>query len=298
MKLDRRSLLVGGAASGLAACVPLDISPPGRLTAKLRIIEAAAGGTLGVSIRNTATGQTLDYKADQKFGLCSTFKLSLAALVLYQEQSGGVDTGKILRWSQGDLLSYSPFTTERLAQGATARELAQAAQSFSDNTAANVLLREYGGPEALTNFWRALGDTTSRLDRIEPSLNNVPVGEVRDTTTPAAMALTVQRILFGDALSQDNLALLGQWMVETTTGLSRVRAGLPENWVVGDKTGTSLWPGMGSVYADIGFAATPAGAPMTFAAYYRAGRTHSKVEAGAENVLRQVGQVLAEFAAS
>ena len=266
----------------------------------MRIIEAAAGGTLGVSIRNVASGQTLGYKADQLFGHCSSFKLSLAALVFWLDQTGEIDASERLRWTQEDLMSVSPFTTKRLGEGATVLELAESAQKYSDNAAANMLLAYSGGPdlngrEVLTRFWRSLGDQTSRLDRTEPSLNIVPPGEVRDTTSPAAMALTLQNTLFGNALSPGNRTTLRQWMADTATGANRVRAGLPDDWTSGDKTGTSLWPGMGSLYVDIGFATPPGGPPITFAAYYRAKGTHNGMDSASENVLRQVGKVLAEF---
>lgn len=298
----RREVMAGIAAAGIAgtsiaACVPLDTSPLGRLSAKLRIIEAAAGGTLGVSLRDIG-GRALEYKADQLFGHCSSFKLSLAALVLSLDQSGEDDGGERLRWTAWDLMSASPFITKRLEEGASLLELAEATQKFGDNAAANILLRRLGGPEVLTRFWRSLGDQTSRLDRTEPSLNNVPLGEIRDTTSPQAMALTLERLLFGDVLSADRRALLRSWMVETRSGARRVRAGLPEGWSAGDKTGTSIWPGMGSLYVDIGFATSPGGAHYTFAAYYRARTTHDGVDPASEDVLRQVGQVLAQFAAS
>jgi len=299
----RRGVMAGIAASGIigtgiAACVPLDTSPLGRLSAKLRIIEAAGGGTLGVSLRDIGGGRALEYRADQLFGLCSSFKLSLAALVLSLDQSGEVDAGERLRWTAGDLMSASPFTSSRLDDGASLLELAEATQKYGDNAAANILLRRLGGPQALTRFWREIGDQTSRLDRTEPSLNNVPVGEMRDTTSPQAMALTLERLLFGDVLSPDRRALLQSWMVETRSGARRVRAGLPDGWTAGDKTGTSIWPGMGSLYVDIGFATSPGGAHYIFAAYYRARTTHDGVDPASEDVLRQVGQVLVQFAAS
>lgn len=299
MICDRRTMLLGTSASllGLASgCVPLDPSPPGRLAAKLRIIEAAAGGTLGVSIRNNATGQTLGYKADQRFGHCSSFKMSLAALVLKLDQDGTVNAQERLRWTREDLMPVSPFTTRRLEEGATLLELAEFTQKTSDNAAANVLLRRLGGPERLTQFWREIGDPTSRLDRTEPALNNVPPGEVRDTTTPHAMALTIQRILFGDVLTADRRALLRRWMEETETGARRVRAGLPQGWNAGDKTGTSIWPGMGGLYVDIGFAAPPGGEVHTFAAYYRSPAPQDGMDPASENVLKQIGEVLAQFA--
>ncbi len=304
MQMDRRNLILGSAASALAAavlpaCVPIDTSRPGRLAAKLRIIEAASGGALGVSVRHIGTGQTLEYRADQLFAHCSSFKMSLAAMVMKMGQDGQIDPSQRVRWTQSDLMAVSPFTTSRLDQGATMLELAEFTQKYSDNAAANILLGRLGGPAALTRFWRSIGDETSRLDRTEPSLNNVPPGEVRDTTTPHAMAMTVEKILFGDVLSAQNRALLQQWMVDTPTGARRVRAGLPESWRAGDKTGTSIVPTIGGIYVDIGFA-SPAGVAdqrqaLTFATYFRTIRPQTDMDPASEDVLAQVGRVIAQF---
>lgn len=190
-----------------------------------------------------------------------------------------------------------------MAEDASLRELARATQVTSDNTAANLLLRELGGPEAITAFWRLMGDQVSRLDRIEPALNFVPVTEYRDTTTPEAMARNVASLLYGDVLPEAERTVLRQWLIDTQTGLNRVRAGIrtDKGWVVGDKTGTAFADGMGSLYVDIGFVEPPPSkqgrrAPITFAAYYRLNEVHEKTEPAAEAVLAQVGRVLADFA--
>ncbi|MXP15595.1 class A beta-lactamase [Altererythrobacter confluentis] len=310
MQIDRRGLILGSAASAICAstlpgCVPIDASTAGRLAAKLRIIEAASGGVLGVSVRHVGTGRTLDYRADQRFAQCSSFKFSLAAMVLKMGQDGQLDLSEKLHWSRSELMATSPFTASRIDQGATVLELAENTQTYSDNTAANVLLARLGratglgGPAALTRFWRSLGDDVSRLDRTEPALNNVPPGEIRDTTSPAAMALTTEKILFGDVLSASNSALLQQWMADTRTGVRRVRAGLPADWRAGDKTGTSIWPGTGGIYVDIGFA-SPAGTSdprqmLTFATYLRTIRPQAEMDPASEDVLAQVGRVIAQF---
>lgn len=290
--------MAGLASLSAAACVPIDTSRGGRLEARLRIIEAAAGGTLGVALLESGSGRSLTYLGDQLFPHCSSFKLSLAAMLLQLSENGEIDTGELMRWSEDDLMFVSPFTQRRLDQGATLLELARATQITSDNAAANILLRRMGGPQALTEFWRGLGDEVSRLDRYEPELNHVPPGELRDTTSPLAMARTVERILHGGALNAENSALLMQWMAETRTGARRVRASLPDDWRSGDKTGTSISPGMGSVYVDIGYAQPPTGANYTFAAYYRASEAHTGMDPDSEAVLAQVGQVLVDFAAS
>lgn len=296
-RLARRDVLVAGLAGAAGACVPLDTSAEGRLAARLRIIEAASGGILGVAILDTGSGAMLGLNRQARFAQCSTFKLSLAAMVLKRTEEGQIDPERRLSWSQDELLSVSPFTAENLVGGATAIELARAAQVFSDNTAANVLLRNFGGPEALTEFWRRIDDEASRLDRFEPQLNNVPPGELRDTATPEAAARTVARLCFGEVLSEENRALLRNWTSETRTGLKRVRAGLPEGWAAGDKTGTSTWPGSGGLYADIGYAMPPGQAPITFAAYLR-GRDPAKTldAAQADQAFAGVGRVLAMWA--
>ena len=295
--IDRRFFIGGTLALGASACIPPDQSPLGRLAAELRIIEASGNGTLGVSLFNTVSGMAVGINQDRRFGHCSSFKLSLAAMVLAMDAAGRMDAERRVRWSKAELLSVSPFTTERLAEGATMRELARATQITSDNTAANVLLRELGGPAALTAFWRSIGDTVSRLDRTEPALNFVPVTEFRDTTTPAAMARTVATLLYGNVLPDAARAELKGWMIAVETGLKRVRAGLPEGWVAGDKTGTSLADGMGSIYVDLGFAEGPKDEPpITFATYFVARETHMQIDPAAQATLAAVGRVIKEFA--
>jgi beta-lactamase class A len=298
MRIDRRFFLGGTLAMGASACIPPDQSPLGRLAAELRIIEAAGGGTLGVEIVNTVTGASVGINQDRRFGHASSFKLSLAALLLQRHAAGTIDADKRVMWTQADMLPPSPFTGDRLATGASLRELARATQTTSDNTAANILLRNLGGPAGLTAFWRSLGDEVSRADRYEPENNLVPATEFRDTTTPAAMACTVARIVYGDALPEKERAELKGWMVETRTGLKRVRAGLPEGWVAGDKTGTSGLVGATEYnYIDIGFAEGPKGeGPLTFACYFRARQTVDEMLASGQETLARLGHIIKEFA--
>jgi beta-lactamase class A len=298
MKMDRRFFIGGSLALGASACIPPDQSPAGRLAAELRIIEAAGNGTLGVELFNTVTGQSVGLNADRRFGHASSFKFSLAALLLQRHAAGQIDADRHVTWSEADMLSHAPFTRERMASGATLRELARATQITSDNPAANILLKELGGPAGLTAFWRSIGDEISRVDRLEPEMNDVPTGEFRDTTTPAAMARTVATIIYGDVLPEKERAELRSWMIDTTTGLRRVRAGLPEGWVAGDKTGTSgLIGGTEYNYIDIGFAEGPKDAPpITFACYFRARQTEDEMFASGEATLAAVGRVIKEFA--
>ena len=298
MRMNRRFFIGGTLALGAGACIPPDQSPLGRLAAELRIIEAAGGGTLGVDIFNTATGASVGINQDKRFGHSSSFKMSLAALLLQRHAAGTIDADRRVTWTEADLVYHAPFTRERIAAGATLRELARAAQLTSDNAAANILLRNLGGPAGMTAFWRSLGDDISRLDRYETQLNDVPEAEFRDTTTPAAMARTVARIIYGDVLPETERAELKSWMAQTDTGLKRVRAGLPEGWIAGDKTGTSgLINGAEYIYSDIGFAEGPKGeGPLTFACYFRERQTEEDVLARGEQALARVGRIIKEFA--
>lgn len=298
MTIDRRMFLGGALALGAGACIPPDQSPLGRLAAELRIIEAAGNGTLGVEIFNTATGGSVGINQDKRFGHASSFKLSLAALLLQRHAAGTIDADRHVMWSEADMIHHAPFTRERIASGATLRELARATQITSDNPAANILLRALGGPAGMTAFWRNIGDDVSRLDRFEPEMNDVPTPEFRDTTTPAAMARTVAKIVYGDVLPEKERAELKGWMVETETGARRVRAGLPEGWIAGDKTGTSgLIGGTEYNYIDIGFAEGSKGeGPLTFACYFRARQTESETLPRGEQALARVGRIIKEFA--
>ena len=298
MMFDRRSVIAGAAAIACAACVPLDQSTRGRTEAKLRILESGLGGRLGVAIIAPSAGASLAYRGGERFPLASTFKTSLAALALKMEQEGKLDLNQRVTWTKEDLIYHTPFTGDRIETGATLRELAWAAQTTSDNLAANLVLGKVGGPEALTAFWRSIGDEHSRLDRLETKLNFVPPGEERDTTTPAAMAQTLSTLLgsqSGGPLTPENAAELRQWMIDSTTGLKRVRAGLPTNWVAGDKTGNSSdWDGaMGFLRGDIGFVDTPTGDRIYFATYHQSPLGETIADERVDATFAEVGRTLA-----
>ena len=300
MSIRRRTFIKAAGASGLALGLG-GFSAAGHsrvedVQARLRGIETRFGGTLGAEILDLGSGAAVGHNRDERFGHASSFKLSLAAMVLARDSAGIDDADRHVRWSEDDLMFVSPFTTQEISKGASLRELARATQITSDNAAANILLREVGGPSALTRFWRSIGDEVSRLDRNEPSVNLVPPGEIRDTTTPAAMARTVAQLVYGTALPQAERAMLKQWMVDTGTGRRRVRAGLPDGWLAGDKTGTGLTPQTGGTYIDIGFVEPPETSPLVFAAYYRPAGTDSSFDRAHEAPLKQVGEVLADFA--
>ncbi|MBQ0928919.1 class A beta-lactamase [Ideonella alba] len=236
----------------------------------LAALERRHGGRLGAVIQDLGGGPGLAHRADERFALCSTFKLWLAAAVLAEADAGRWRLDDRLRWQAADAVPNSPVTAAQDARaGMTLSALAEAAQCHSDNLAANLLLRHLGGPAALTDWLRRQGDSVTRLDRIEPAMNQVRAGEVQDSTSPAAIAANLTRLLRGDLLSASSRDRLLGWMRATRTGPRRLRAGLPSGWTLGHKTGTGLDDGLPDRLNDVGIVWPPGGrAPRVVAVYY------------------------------
>ena len=216
-------------------------------------IETRLGGRLGVAALDTQTGQRIAWRGSERFAMCSTFKLLLVARVLHRAGNGTESLDRWVKYGQADLLSYAPTARARLGNGGmTVKDLCEAAIVWSDNTCANLLLASVGGPKGVTAQARALGDTVTRLDRTEPTLNTAIAGDARDTTAPGAMLEDMNRILLGDALAEPLRRQLADWMIACRTAANRIRAGVPSGWVRGNKTGTGdngstndiaiLWP--------------------------------------------------------
>ncbi len=269
------------------------------LAAELAALETRAGGRLGVAVLDSGSGAHTGHRADTRFGLCSSFKLLLAGAVLQRVEAGAWPEARRIAYGEADLVPHSPVTRARLAQGGmTAPELAEATQTTSDNTAANLLMRElFGSPQGLTRWLREQGDTVTRLDRWEPDMNIVPPGEERDTSTPAAMAATSARLLTGPVLSPAGRERLVGWMRATRTGARRLRAGLPAAWQAGDKTGTGMHPSMPDRYNDVA-AAWPGAqaAPWFIACFYESRyRNSPRMRPEDEAVLAEVGRCVARW---
>jgi beta-lactamase class A len=208
------------------------------LEASLAKIEVESGGRLGVAVLDTSNGALTGHRIDERFPMCSTFKTLAAAAILARIDTGKEQLARRVAVEQKDILSYAPITKQHVGQDMTVAELCEAAITLSDNTAANLLLASLGGPSAITAYARSLGDDITRLDRIEPELNEATPGDPRDTTTPAAMAKNLKLLATGTALSAASRDQLIAWLVGCKTGDAKLRAGLPKNWRVGDKTGS------------------------------------------------------------
>ena len=241
--LRREFLIAAGCALGTAASARGPDPARGLNSAALRraveALERDARGRLGVAVLDTGTGRRFAWRGKERFAMCSTFKLPLAAAVLATVDAGRERLDRAIAVPAGKLPGNSPFTETRRGRFATVAELCKATMTQSDNAAANLLLPIVGDASGFTRFVRRQGDAVTRLDRIEPMLNVVPPGDPRDTTSPTAMLALVRRLALGPALAPASRARLVGWMVNNKTGAQRLRAGLPPEWRVGDKTGTS-----------------------------------------------------------
>ncbi|WP_220150891.1 class A beta-lactamase [Thalassospira xiamenensis] len=208
-----------------------------RLLDAVQTVETRLDARVGVSILNVENGREWQYRADERFPLTSTFKLLACAAVLHKVDRESETLDRRITYRSDDLVTYSPITEKHVDSGMTIGELCEAALHLSDNTAANLVLDVLGGPDVLTAYLRDIGDDVTRLDRIEPDLNAATPGDARDTTTPNAMRATLTYLLLGDALSLESRQILEDWLTGNQVGGPLLRAGLPDDWKIADRTG-------------------------------------------------------------
>lgn len=291
-QLTRRSLL----RTALPALIVPSMLPTATLFAEAgntlpaqwAALEKKSGGRLGCTLLDTATGRKISHRGGERFPMCSTFKLLAVAFILQRVNQGREQFDRRITFTRADILSYAPVTKDHAdGSGMTIRELCAAVIIMSDNTAANLLLATFGGPPALTEFLRSLGDPTTRLDRTEPTLNEATPGDPRDTTTPEAMADTIQRILLGNLLSAESRTQLTDWLIDCQTGQKKLRAHLPAGWKAGDKTGS----GENNTSNDVAILWPPNRKPLILTAYL----TQSTLDSDATNaILADVGKSVFE----
>ncbi|EJC78466.1 beta-lactamase class A [Rhizobium leguminosarum bv. trifolii WSM2297] len=256
---------------------------------RLAALEKRTGGRLGVSVLDTQTSISFGYRGGEAFPMCSTFKALAAGFVLARVDKGEEKLDRRVTYGKDKLVDYSPLSEKHAgADGMTIAELCEAAVTVSDNTAGNLLLESFGGPPALTDWLRSIGDGTTRLDRTEPTLNEAKKDDPRDTTSPDAMLDTLGNLTLGSILTEAACDRLIAWLVASTTGGERLRAGLPAEWKVGDKTGT----GPNGSLGDIAVIWPPDRGPIV-AAVYIAEATASAKELNP--IFAEVGKMIVEM---
>ena len=290
--MNRRNLLKNGLFGAAALFLhPLvsQATEAARAKAGLAALQRRHGGRLGVAVLDTGSGRRMAQRGDERFLLCSTFKVLAVAAVLARVDAGREKLDRRIVFGRDVLLDHAPATRQHLgAPGMTVAALCEAAITLSDNTAANLLLASLGGPAAVTRFVRSLGDPVTRLDRTEPELNEGGPGEVRDTTTPNAMLDTLQRLLLGHVLADASRTRLIGWLRTCTTGTDKLRAGIPADWQAGDKTGS----GTHGESNDVAVFWPPHRKPILVTAYYAGSSAGSQQRSA---VLAEVGRIAASI---
>ncbi|KQX64591.1 class A beta-lactamase [Angustibacter sp. Root456] len=210
-----------------------------QLEAQFTALERRRGGRLGVYALDTGSDRSLSHRGDERFAMASTVKVLAVAALL--DRLSAADLGRRLRWTSGDLVAHSPVTERFVDRGMTIRQLIDASLTRSDNTAANLLFEQVGGPTTVGDFVAAAGDDITSVDRREPALNDWAPGETRDTSTPRALGGTLATLVRGDVLEPADRLVLERAMRDSVTGAGLVRAGVPDGFVVEDKSGTARY---------------------------------------------------------
>lgn len=271
MRLSRRVVLAGLGVLAAPGCARAD-APVAAETAEeagpevidLAGVEARRGGRMGFAVHDVETGRRLGWREEERFVYCSTFKMFLAAATLLRVQAGEERLDRAIPITRADMISHAPVTEPAVGSTLTVEQLMQGTVEVSDNPAANILIRELGGLEALREFYRGIGDVTTRVDRLEPEMNRLD-GD-KDTIQPVQAVRNLHRLFVDEAtpLTAPSRELLLRWMTDTPTGPGRIRAGVPSDWTVAHKTGTG---GYGPVN-DIGLIYPPGRGPIVIAAYF------------------------------
>ena len=297
--IDRRTFIAAGAgavfAAGCRSAAPRKAAPsrPASLHADDRFEAIRStlgpGGRLGVAAIDTGSGRELRFDSDSRYAMASTFKFPLAAAMLSLADLGEVPLDEKLPIPPGPLLDHSPAVERYRQEGSlSVARLCSAVVELSDNSAANMLLRRIGGPEALTRFIRSCGDTVTRLDRFEMELNSNLPGDPRDSTSPAAMAGLARTLVLGERLSEQSRRHLSTWLTKAVPGADRLKAGLPSPpWLVGHKTGT----GANGAVNDVAVGWRSGRPPVVIACYQSGGDAGPQVRAAAHAA---VGKLVAE----
>ncbi|HEX5870343.1 MAG TPA: class A beta-lactamase [Longimicrobium sp.] len=285
----------------------------GALDSVFTAIERQSGGELGVAARVVENGRTVGHRDGEPFPMASTYKLPIALAVLAQVDSGRITLDDTVRLTPADYrLGPGPVSERLPASGGTVtvRRMIESMMMFSDNTATDALMKLAGGPLAVMAHLRARGVEGMRVDRYEGQvyldyngvteapppvewtpqrvrggIDSVPAAQkqaarerffadVRDTSTPDAMATLLAQLQRGEGISPASRGFLLDAMRRSPTGTRRIRAGVPRGVEVADKTGT-----IGRTTNDVALVTLPDGKHLALAVFVRnSARTNEQVE--------------------
>ena len=207
------------------------------LAAEIQTLEADLDARIGVLVLDTGSDWQWAHREGERFLMASTFKTLLCGTILNRVDEGVLSLETDIPITKADLVPYAPVVEKTVGGTLSLGELCLATVDMSDNAAANLLIAQLGGPQAVTDFLREIGDPDTRLDRLEPEVNVFVPGDPRDTSTPTGMLTSWRALLLGGALNETSQAQLADWLSHGSVTGQFIRAHAPEGWSIWDKSG-------------------------------------------------------------
>jgi beta-lactamase class A len=279
-----------------------------KLDREIAVIERQSKGRLGVALLDLKDRRTWSHRGAESFPMQSVFKWPLAIAALQAVEAGRIKLDDAVTIKRSEFSLYHSPLAKAFKGESNAyplRELMALAAGESDNTAADILMREIGGPKAVTKMLREDGVTGISVDRYErefqPQVFGLPgfgwtdvidepayraklaalasgkrqaalkaaLQDKRDSATPEASVLFVEAQARGNWLREPaHNALIDRIVTETKSGPDRIRAGLPQGARFAHKTGAGLtMDGVNHATNDIGLVTLSNGRVFAIAVY-------------------------------
>lgn len=222
-----------------AQAIAKEKQPKHSTSQQFKQLEEKFDAHLGVYGIDTETNEVLSFNGKDRFAVASTFKALAGGFVL--RDYSWEDLNKNVMIHPDDLVDYSPITEKYVGIGMPLKEILAAAIDYSDNTAGNFIFKHLGGPKGYQEKLEEIGDSVTDSTRYETDLNEAVPGDIRDTSTPKAIAQDLREIALGVQLPRDKEKFFKQLLLENTTGKNLIAAGVPEGTIVGDKSGAAQY---------------------------------------------------------
>ncbi|MGU3375659.1 class A beta-lactamase, subclass A2 [Chryseobacterium sp. M5A1_1a] len=209
---------------------------------KINTIISSKNATVGVSVKGIEDKDTLSINGNKETPLMSVFKFHIALAVLNQVDKGKLKLNQKFFIKKEDLITqtWSPIR-EEYPEGnmyLTLDQLLRYTVSHSDNNGCDILLNIIGGTNSVQKFINQQGikDFTVKLN--EQQMSSFDKFYL-NTTTPLATTDLLEKFYNGKVLKKETTKYLYQIMVETSRGLTWMKAGLPAGTELAHRTGIS-----------------------------------------------------------
>jgi len=224
------------------SCIQLKSQSMKDLKNKIHEIISAKNATVGVSLKGIEDQDTLSINGNKKTPLMSVFKFHIALAVLNQVDKGKLKLDQKFFIKKEELLpdTWSPIRDQypKGNMNLTLDQLLRYTVSHSDNNGCDILLNIIGGTAAVQKFINRQGIKDFTIKVNEQQMSSFDKFYL-NTTTPLATTELLEKFYNGKVLKKETTKYLYQIMVETSRGLTWMKAGLPEGTELAHRTGIS-----------------------------------------------------------